>query len=124
MKKDTMDGDTMDGDTTSQAHEAADQETETAGPYVVVIKVGGNELDDESFLFGLVKAVQAVLAEGHFPVIVHGGGKAVTELGAKLGIAEQRIEGLRVTDEASLDVAEMVLSAMILEENQMTEIYQ
>jgi acetylglutamate kinase len=70
-------------------------------------------LDDESFLFGLVKAVQAVIGEGHFPVIVHGGGKAVTELGAKLGITEQRIEGLRVTDEASLDVAEMVLSGLM-----------
>jgi acetylglutamate kinase len=88
-------------------------ETEAPAPYVVVLKVGGNELDDETFLFGLVKAVQAVIAEGHFPVIVHGGGKAVTELGAKLGIAEQRIEGLRVTDEASLDVAEMVLSGLM-----------
>ena len=81
--------------------------------YVVVLKVGGNELDDETFLFGLAKAVQAVLDEGHFPVIVHGGGKAITELGAKLGLAEQRIEGLRVTDAASLDVAEMVLSGLI-----------
>ena len=80
---------------------------------MVVLKVGGNELDDESFLFGLAKAVQAVIAEGHFPVIVHGGGKAVTELGARLGIVEQRIEGLRVTDEASLDVAEMVLSGLM-----------
>ena len=88
-------------------------ETEAPAPYVVVLKVGGNELDDDTFLFGLVKAVQAVIAEGHFPVIVHGGGKAVTELGAKLGIAEQRIEGLRVTDEASLDVAEMVLSGLM-----------
>jgi acetylglutamate kinase len=88
-------------------------ETEVPAPYVVVLKVGGNELDDDTFLFGLVKAVQAVIAEGHFPVIVHGGGKAVTELGAKLGIAEQRIEGLRVTDEASLDVAEMVLSGLM-----------
>lgn len=87
--------------------------TEAHAPYVVVLKVGGNELDDDTFLFGLVKAVQAVTAEGHFPVIVHGGGKAVTELGAKLGIAEQRIEGLRVTDEASLDVAEMVLSGLM-----------
>ena len=94
--------------------EALEQpEAETSEPYVVVLKVGGNELDDESFLFGLVKAVQAVIGEGHFPVIVHGGGKAVTELGAKLGIAEQRIEGLRVTDEASLDVAEMVLSGLM-----------
>ncbi len=90
-----------------------DPETEVPTSYVVVLKVGGNELDDDTFLFGLVKAVAAVIAEGHFPVIVHGGGKAVTELGAKLGIAEQRIEGLRVTDEASLDVAEMVLSGLM-----------
>jgi acetylglutamate kinase len=86
---------------------------ESAAPYVVVLKVGGNELDDETFLFGLVQAVAAVIAEGHFPVIVHGGGKAVTELGARLGLSEQRIEGLRVTDEASLDVAEMVLSGLM-----------
>jgi acetylglutamate kinase len=81
--------------------------------YIVVLKVGGNELDDPTFLFGLTKAVQAVLAEGHFPVIVHGGGKAITELQEKLGLAETRIEGLRVTDAASLDVAEMVLSGLI-----------
>jgi acetylglutamate kinase len=81
--------------------------------YIVVLKVGGNELDDPTFLFGLTKAVQAVLAEGHFPVIVHGGGKAITELQERLGLAETRIEGLRVTDAASLDVAEMVLSGLI-----------
>jgi acetylglutamate kinase len=97
----------------NEVQEPAAQDTETDAPYVVVLKVGGNELDDESFLFGLAKAVQAVIAEGYFPVIVHGGGKAVTELGARLGIVEQRIEGLRVTDEASLDVAEMVLSGLM-----------
>ena len=51
---------------------------ENAEQYVVVLKVGGNELDDPDFLFGLVQAVQAVQKEGHYPVIVHGGGKAVT----------------------------------------------
>ncbi len=81
--------------------------------YVVVLKVGGNELDDPAFLFGLTKAVQAVQAEGHFPVIVHGGGKAITDLQTQLGLSETRIEGLRVTDAASLDVAEMVLSGLI-----------
>ncbi len=88
-------------------------EPASTDPYLVVLKVGGNELDDESCLLGLVKAVQAVMAEGHFPVIVHGGGRAVTELGARLGVSEQRIEGLRVTDEAGIDVAEMVLSGLM-----------
>ena len=82
-------------------------------PWVVVLKVGGNELDDADFLFGLAQAVQALLDEGTRPVIVHGGGKAITDYGARLGLREQRIEGLRVTDEAALDVAEMVLSGLM-----------
>lgn len=81
--------------------------------YIVVLKVGGNDLDDPDFLFGLVQAAQRVLEDGQFPVIVHGGGKTITELQARLGLKEQRIEGLRVTDDASLDVAEMVLSGLV-----------
>lgn len=93
--------------------EESTESAEPTGPYIVVLKVGGNELDDEAFLVGLTKAVQALRAEGHFPVIVHGGGKAITELQDKLGLQERRIEGLRVTDDASRDVAEMVLSGLI-----------
>lgn len=81
--------------------------------YVVVLKVGGNELDDPDFLVGLVNAVAAVRNEGHAPVIVHGGGKAVTDLQTRLGLKEQRVEGLRVTDAASMDVVEMVLSGLM-----------
>ncbi|MCB0066274.1 MAG: hypothetical protein KDD77_03935, partial [Caldilineaceae bacterium] len=86
---------------------------ENAAQYVVVLKVGGNELDDPDFLHGLVQAVQAVRHEGHHPVVVHGGGKAVTDLQARLGLAEVRVEGLRVTDDASMDVVEMVLSGLM-----------
>ncbi|HRA68252.1 MAG TPA: hypothetical protein PL187_19660, partial [Caldilinea sp.] len=89
-----------------------DPET-VAERYIVVLKVGGNELDDPDFLLGLVNAVAAVRREGHHPVIVHGGGKAVTDLQARLGLPEQRVEGLRVTDDASMDVVEMVLSGLI-----------
>ncbi|HHY55135.1 MAG TPA: acetylglutamate kinase [Chloroflexi bacterium] len=81
--------------------------------YIVVLKVGGNELDDPDFLVGLVNAVAAVRNEGHAPVIVHGGGKAVTDLQTRLGLKEQRVEGLRVTDAASMDVVEMVLSGLM-----------
>jgi acetylglutamate kinase len=81
--------------------------------YVVVLKVGGNELDDHAFLEGLANAVKAVQQEGHFPVIVHGGGKAIADLQRKLGIQPQFVEGLRVTDAASLDIAEMVLSGLM-----------
>ncbi|HXF62836.1 MAG TPA: acetylglutamate kinase, partial [Caldilineaceae bacterium] len=81
-------------------------------PYIVVIKVGGNELDDPAFLEGLVHAVRAVQQEGHVPVIVHGGGKTIAFYQEKLGLETRFVEGLRVTDEASLDVAEMVLSGL------------
>lgn len=81
-------------------------------PYLVVIKVGGNELDDDAFLHGLTVAVQAILAEGSFPVIVHGGGKAIAAMQERLGLTPRFIEGLRVTDEPSMEVAEMVLSGL------------
>lgn len=81
-------------------------------PYIVVVKVGGNELDDPAFLDGLVLAIQAIRKEGHTPVIVHGGGKTIAQYQEKLGLEARFIEGLRVTDEASMDVAEMVLSGL------------
>lgn len=90
--------------------EAASPEPEQ---YVVVLKVGGNELDDDAFLAGLARAVQAIRAAGHFPVIVHGGGKAIADLQQRLGVQPHFIEGLRVTDAASLDIAEMVLSGLM-----------
>ena len=89
------------------------QSTTGSLPYIVVLKVGGNELDDEIFLVGLVNAVRNLLNDGHFPVIVHGGGKAIANLQQKLGIIPQFVEGLRVTDDTSLDIAEMVLSGLI-----------
>lgn len=87
--------------------------TTAESPYLVVLKVGGNELDDESFLFGLAKAVRKVLDDGNRPVIVHGGGKAIADYQQRLGLTPSFIEGLRVTDEASMDVAEMVLSGLM-----------
>ena len=87
-------------------------QTEDAKTYVVVLKVGGNELDDDAFLDGLAKAVQSVRGQGHFPVIVHGGGKTIAAYQEKLGLEPAFLEGLRITDEASMDVAEMVLSGL------------
>ncbi|MEM7127109.1 MAG: acetylglutamate kinase [Chloroflexota bacterium] len=81
--------------------------------HVIVIKVGGNELDDESFLIGLSKSVQSIKDDGHFPVIVHGGGKTIANYQTRLGLETQFLEGLRVTNDASLDVAEMVLSGLM-----------
>lgn len=81
--------------------------------YVVVLKVGGNELDDDTFLYGLAQAVRSLQEGGKQPVIVHGGGKAIADLQAKLGLKTQFLDGLRVTSDADVDVVEMVLSGLI-----------
>lgn len=77
----------------------------------IVIKIGGNEVDDEGFLASLAKTV-ANLRDRQI-VIVHGGGKEADELQRKLGIETRKIEGLRVTDEATLAVAEMVFCGRV-----------
>jgi acetylglutamate kinase len=72
-----------------------------------VLKIGGNELDNEAFLAGLAQAVAAAAAP---VVIVHGGGRAIADLQSRLGLASVKVDGLRVTDAPSLVVAQMVLS--------------
>ena len=84
-----------------------------SGPFVVVLKIGGNELDDDDFLFGLVQAVKSLQRDSKSPIIVHGGGKTIADYQKRLGLETRFIEGLRVTDETSLDVAEMVLSGLM-----------
>lgn len=76
-----------------------------------MIKVGGNELDDPAFLSGLAQAVRQLQEASSEPMlIVHGGGKAIAQLQGQLGLETVKIDGLRVTDAASMQVAEMVLS--------------
>jgi acetylglutamate kinase len=74
-----------------------------------VIKIGGNELNVDGFLDELAGQVAGVAADE--PVlIVHGGGQEIAALQTRLGIEPVKVDGLRVTDAASLNVAEMVLS--------------
>src|SRR5712692_4800515 len=77
---------------------------------VNVIKLGGNEIDTEEFLQSFAQIVAAQAAP---PIIVHGGGKEITALGAQFGLVEKRIEGLRVTDEAYLQCVEMAMGGAI-----------
>jgi acetylglutamate kinase len=82
----------------------------TASPTTIVLKVGGNQVDDVSFLDALASTV-ATMAER--VVIVHGGGKEVAALQERLGLTPKYVEGLRVTDDESLTVVEMVLSGLV-----------
>lgn len=72
-----------------------------------IIKIGGNELDNPHFLAALAQTVADMSRPG---LIVHGGGKAIADLQTRLGLAVIKIDGLRVTDSESLEIAQMVLS--------------
>ena len=82
------------------------------GNSVIVLKFGGSEIARPGFLTTMVEAV-ARLRERASPVIVHGGGKEIASLQRRLGLQPQFIDGLRVTDDESLAVAEMVLSGRV-----------
>jgi len=78
----------------------------------LVIKVGGNDLDQPGFVGALAAAV-ARLAADRQCVLVHGGGRAINEVGRAFGLQPAYVDGQRVTDQAALDVAEMVLSGQV-----------
>jgi acetylglutamate kinase len=81
-----------------------------AGNLMQVLKIGGNELDDPDFRRGLAQ----VVARATEPtVVVHGGGTAIAALQQRLGLSPRKVNGLRVTDSSSLDVAQMVLSGQV-----------
>ena len=77
---------------------------------IILIKIGGSTLSSEDTSFGDVAALQR---QGARPVIVHGGGPAITSWMAKLGIHAEFVRGLRVTDGPSLEVATAVLAGLI-----------
>lgn len=76
----------------------------------LVLKIGGNDIDDMAFLEALV----AVVATMHpLPVLVHGGGKEIGQLQIALGGQPRFVGGLRVTDRLALTAAEMVLCGSV-----------
>ena len=83
---------------------------------VVVIKYGGHAMGEEAVARAF--AADAVLLKlvGVQPVIVHGGGPQISRMLKKAGVQSTFIDGLRVTDEATMEVAEMVLSGAINKE--------
>ena len=76
---------------------------------VVVVKLGGNAMADPALVDSFAEDVVLLLSVGLKPVVVHGGGPQIGELLGRLGIESSFVDGLRVTDAATLDVARMVL---------------
>jgi acetylglutamate kinase len=77
----------------------------------LVIKIGGGEVDDRHFLEDLRAAIRDMMDRRM--VLVHGGGKEIAAWQERLGLEPRFVEGLRVTDAQSLQVAEMVLSGLV-----------
>lgn len=79
----------------------------------VVVKFGGHAMGDPK-LFDLFARDMVLLRQvGIRPIVVHGGGPQIGAMLEKLGIKSEFIDGLRVTDQATIDVVEMVLSGSI-----------
>jgi acetylglutamate kinase len=76
---------------------------------VVVVKYGGNAIEDRQAVAGFAQDVVLMQSVGMHPVVVHGGGPQIGELMAKLGMQPEFRDGLRVTDADTLAVARMVL---------------
>lgn len=78
-----------------------------------VIKYGGAAMEEEALKHEFAKDIVLLKYVGINPVVVHGGGPQIERLLTKLEIPTRFVDGLRVTDEATLEVVEMVLSGLI-----------
>ncbi|MCK5881524.1 MAG: acetylglutamate kinase [Sinobacterium sp.] len=78
-----------------------------------VVKYGGNAMTDESLKESFARNIVLMKAVGINPIVVHGGGPQIGELLARLNIETEFVEGMRVTDSATMDVVEMVLGANV-----------
>ena len=76
---------------------------------IVVVKLGGSVLDDPELQKNLLRDVVFMATVGIHPVIVHGGGKAITKAMNESGIEPQWVQGRRYTDERTMAIVEHTL---------------
>lgn len=86
--------------------QAMDQKT-------VVIKFGGNAMVDEALKSSFAQDIVLLKQVGVNPVIVHGGGPQIGKMLDQIGKESRFIEGMRVTDNETMDVVEMVLGGLV-----------
>lgn len=82
----------------------------------IVIKYGGNAMVEEHLKEGFARDVILLKYIGLNPVIVHGGGPQIGKVLAAMGITTEFVQGMRVTDAATMDVVEMVLGGKVNKE--------
>ena len=82
----------------------------------VVIKYGGAAMVDPTLKHAFARDVVLIKLVGMNPVVVHGGGPQIGELLKRLNIETRFVDGLRVTDSATMDVVQMVLGGLVNKE--------
>jgi acetylglutamate kinase len=108
--------------TPEKAHDVARVLSE-ALPYIqrfrgrtVVIKYGGNAMENEELKESFARDVVLMRLVGLNPVVVHGGGPQIGSLLERLGKSSEFVQGMRVTDAETMDVVEMVLGGLVNKE--------
>ena len=79
----------------------------------VVVKFGGNAMGDDEAMASFARDIVLMRLVGVNPVVVHGGGPMINEMLGKLGIKSEFVRGKRVTDKATVEVVEAVLSGLV-----------
>ncbi len=77
---------------------------------VIVVKYGGSAMVDEALKRRVIQDVTLLKLVGFKPIIVHGGGKDISRMVERVGMEPKFVNGLRVTDEDTMEIAEMVLN--------------
>ncbi len=80
---------------------------------VVVVKFGGNAMGDDAAMAEFARDIVLMRQVGVNPVVVHGGGPMINQMLDKLGIKSEFVRGKRVTDKATVEVVEMILSGLV-----------
>jgi acetylglutamate kinase len=80
---------------------------------VVVVKFGGNAMGDDAAMAQFARDIVLLRMVGVRPVVVHGGGPMINAMLDKLGIESAFVRGKRVTDKATVEVVEMILSGLV-----------
>lgn len=80
---------------------------------IVVVKFGGNAMGDDAAMAEFARDIVLMRQVGMNPVVVHGGGPMINDMLSKLGIESSFVRGKRVTDKATIEVVEMVLTGSV-----------
>ena len=83
------------------------------GGKTVVVKYGGNAMKDDAMIASFARDIVLMKLVGMNPVVVHGGGPQIGAHLEKLGKTSRFVEGMRVTDEETMDVVEMMLGGLV-----------